>query len=85
MAMKHGTETLHGLYYKIQMMGVPISVSLYVYGENMSVINKTQRLESTLKKKNNSICYHGICEAVTMGELCTVHVQKHENISDFLT
>ena len=57
-AMKHGVETLRGLRYKLRMMGVPIDGPSYVYGDNMSVINNTSRPESTLKKKNNSICFH---------------------------
>jgi hypothetical protein len=57
-ALKTGIETLRGLRYKLRMVGVPISGPTYVYGDNMSVIHNTQRPESTLKKKSNSICYH---------------------------
>ena len=49
------------------MMGVPISVPSYVYGDNMTVIHNTQRLESTLKKEVNSSCYHSVCESIVMG------------------
>ena len=31
-AMKHGMENLHGLRYKLHMMGVPLSGPSYVYG-----------------------------------------------------
>ena len=54
-AMKHGVETLRGIRYKLRMMGVPIDSPSYVYGDNMSVINNTQKPESVLKKKSNSI------------------------------
>ena len=40
----------------------------------MSVIHNTQRPESTLKKKSNSICYHAICESVAIGDSLTVNV-----------
>ena len=56
-AMKQGIETLRGLRYKLRMMGVPLSGPSYIYGDNMSVIHNTQRPESTLKKKSNSVCY----------------------------
>jgi hypothetical protein len=59
-AMKHGMEKLRGLHYKLHMMGVPVTGPSYIYGDNMSVIHNTQRPESTLKKKSNSICYHAI-------------------------
>ena len=67
--MKHGVESLCGLRYKLRMMGVKILGPSYVYGDNMSVIHKTSKLESTLKKKSNSICYHAVRESVAMGEV----------------
>ena len=42
MAMKHGVETLCGIWYKLSMMGVPLYGPSFVYGDNMSVINNTQ-------------------------------------------
>jgi len=79
-AMKQGVEALRGLRYKLRMMGVAISgPSSYVYGDNMPVIHNTQRPESTLKKKSNSICYHAIRVAVAMDECLTGHLSTHEN------
>ena len=66
-AMKQGIEAVRGLRYKLRMMGVRISGPTYVYGDNMSVIHNTQRPESTLRKKLNSICYHAVRELVAMG------------------
>ena len=62
--MKHGVETLRGLWYKLPMTGVPIEGPSYVYGDNMSVIHNTLNPASVLKKKSNSICYHFMREAV---------------------
>ena len=67
------------------MMGVPLSGPSYIYGDNMSVIHNTQRPESTLKKKNNSICYHALREAVSMGECLTTHIPNKDNLSDMMT
>ena len=83
--MKHGMENLHGLRYKLRMMGVPISGPSFIYGDNMSVIHNTQRPESTLKKKSNSICYHAMTESVAMGESLTTHIPTDQNIADLLT
>ena len=66
-AMKQGMEAMRGLCYKLRMMGVRISGPTYTYGDNMSVIHNTQRPESTLRKKSNSICYHAVRESVAMG------------------
>jgi hypothetical protein len=84
-AMKQGMETMRGLRYKLRMMGVPLSGPSYLYGDNMSVIHNTQRPESTLKKKSNSICYHAVQESVAMGESLTGHVSTHDNPADITT
>ncbi|KAI2495421.1 hypothetical protein MHU86_19096 [Fragilaria crotonensis] len=84
-AMKHGMEALRGLRYKLRMMGVPIDGPSMIYGDNMSVIHNTQRPESTLKKKSNSVCYHAVREAVAMGECITAHISTHDNPADLCT
>ena len=61
-AMKIGMESLRGLRYELQMMGVPIDGPSSIYGDNMLVIHNTQQTESTLKKKSNSIAYHAVRE-----------------------
>ena len=84
-AMKHGMETLRGIRYKLRMMGVPISGPSFIYGDNMSVIHNTQRPESTLKKKSNSICYHAVRESVAMNESLTGHCPTDDNPADLNT
>ena len=78
-------ESVRGLRYKLRMMGVPISGSTYTYGDNMSIIHNTQRPESTLKKKSNSIAYHACRESVAMDEMKTAHIRSQENIADLAT
>ena len=84
-AMKHGIEELRGLRYKLRMMGVLVDRPTYVYGDNMSVIHNTQRPESTLKKKSNSVCYHAVRESVAMKEVLTSHISTNHNYADLLT
>ena len=79
-AMKSGMEHLRGLWYKLRMMGVPLSGTSYIYGENMSIIHNTQRPESTLKKKNNSISYHALREAVEMGECLNKNIPTKDKL-----
>ena len=83
--MKQAIDMIEGLRYKLRMMGVPLSGSSYFYGDNMSVIHNTQRPESMLKKKSNSICYHAVREAVAMGECITAHVRSENNPADICT
>jgi hypothetical protein len=54
-AIKNGIETCRGIRYKLRIMGVALSVPIFVYGDNMSVVHNTQRPASVLKKKSNSI------------------------------
>ena len=51
----------------------------------MSIIHNTQRWESVLKKKSNSVCYHAVREAVAMGECLTGHIPTNENPADLAT
>jgi len=84
-AMKIGIKSLRGLCYKLNKMGVGISGPSYIYGNNMSVIHNTQRPESMLKTKSNSICYHAIHESVAMGESLTGHIRTNENVGNLAT
>ena len=67
------------------MMGAPISGPTYMYGDNMSVIHNTQKPESTLEKKSNSICYHTVRESVAMGEMITGHIKSADNPANIAT
>ena len=51
----------------------------------MSVIHNTQRPESTLKKKSNSIAYHACRESVAIGESLTGHIPTLLNPADLCT
>jgi hypothetical protein len=84
-AMKLGMEHVRSLRYKLRMMGVPLNCPTYTYGDNMSVIHNTQRPESMLKKKSNSICYHAVRESAAMNEIRTGHISTHENPADLAT
>jgi hypothetical protein len=83
--MKNGIETCRGLHYKLGMMGVTLSGPSFVYGDNMSVVHNTQRPESLLKKKSNSICYHIVRESDAMGDSIIGHVPSVDNPVDICT
>jgi hypothetical protein len=66
-------------------MGVTLSGPRFVYGDNMSVFHKTQRPESVLKKKSNSIYYHTVRESDVMGESIIGHVTSVDNPAHICT
>ena len=66
-------------------MRVPISRPSLIYGDNMSVSHNTQRPESPLKKKSNSIFCRAIRESVAMKESMTGQVPLVDNPADIYT
>jgi hypothetical protein len=83
--MKNGIETTRGLSYKLRMMGVTIDGPTYVYGNNMSVVYNTQRPESVMKNKSNTICFHAVRESAAMGESIIGHIPSVNNPADIFT
>ena len=62
MAMKTATEYVRGLRYKLCQMGIPINGPTFVYSDNKSVLVNSSKPDSVLRKKNNSVAYHHVCE-----------------------
>ncbi len=85
LAMKHCTEYIRGLRYKLRMMGIAISGPTYIYGDNQSVLANTSKPESVLKKKSNSIAYHFVREGCARDEWRTTYVNTNFNPADLLT
>ena len=83
--MKHGTEYVRGLRYKLRMMGIPVNGPTYIFGDNQSVLFNTTIPESTLKRKSQSICYHFVREGSARDEWRTGYVNTKCNPSDILT
>ena len=83
--MKVGIETLHVIWYKLRMTGIPISGASCAYGDNMSVIHNTSTPESRLKKKCNAIAYHAVHKSVAIGETLTGPIRSEDNLADLLT
>ena len=67
------------------MFGIEVSGPTCTCGDNMSVTHNTQKPESVLTKKSNSICYHAIRESVAMGEMLTTHIRSEDNPADICT
>jgi hypothetical protein len=84
-AMKYCCKYLHGLHYKLRMMGILVEGPAYIFGDNQSVLYNTSIPDSTLKKKSQSIAYHLIREDAAKDEWRMVYVNTHENEADLLT
>ncbi len=75
-----GVGTLEGLQYKLQMIEI-----LKNGVTNPSVINNISMPESTLKKKNSTICYDRLNNSVAIGQSLTAHIDRNENHAYLLT
>ena len=84
-AMKQCCEYLHGLRYKLRMMGMPCDQLSHIYSDNQSVLANTMMPDSTLKKKSQSIAYHFVRKGSARGEWRTPYVNTHDNEADLLT
>ena len=84
-ALRHSIENLHGICYKLRMMGIPVDKPSYVYGDNMSIVTNVSKSESMLKKKSNLISYHAVREAIAMGEALVAHIPTKKNLADLFT
>ena len=85
MAMKHCTEYVRGLRYKLRMMGIPCELPTFIYGDNKSVLSNTSVPDSVLKKKSNSIAYHFVREGCAKDEWRMAYINTHDNPADLLT
>ena len=85
MAMKHCTEYVRGLRYKLRMMGIPCELPTFIYGDNKLVLANTTVPDSTLKKKSNSIAYHFVQEGCARDEWRMAYMNTHVNPADLLT
>ena len=84
-AMKTAVEHIEALRYKLRMFGIPIEGRTNIFCNNETVFKNTSILDSTLKKKHTSICYHRAREAVAA---CTMRVAKEgsaSNLADLFT
>ena len=85
MAVKHATEYVRGLRYKLRSMGIPVDDCTYIFGDNQSVLANTTTPHSQLKKKSNSVAYHHCREGAAFDEWRTTYINTHLNPSDLLT
>ena len=84
-AMKSCCEYVRGLRFKLRMMGIPVELPTYVFGDNQSVLKNTSSPHSTLKKKSSSVAFHFVREGVVKDEWRTTYLNTHLNPADMLT
>jgi len=84
-AMKTALETVRALRTKLRYLGIPVDEPTYILGDNQSVIDSTSKIEATLQKKHQSICWHAIREAAAAGWVKIGWEAGETNIADLFT
>ena len=67
-ATKQCCEYVHGLRYKLRMMGISCDDPKVIYGDNQSVLANTIIPDLMLKKESQSIAYHFVQEGAAWDE-----------------
>ena len=84
-AMKQYCEFVHGLRYKLRMIGIPVNEPTFIGSDNKSVLCNTMIPSLVLSKKSNSIAYHAVHEGVAKKEWETGYIKTDSNPSNILT
>ena len=67
------------------MFGIPLDGPANVFCDNEAVCCNAAFVDSKLKQKDNSICFHLVCEAVAAGKMVVFKVDRKGNLADLLT
>ena len=84
-AMKQCCEYIQGLRYKLHMMGIPVELPTYIFGDNQSVLVNSSKPHSSLKKKSSSVAFHFVREGTAKDEWRVAYLNTHFNPADMLT
>ena len=84
-ALKTATKLVKSIWYKWQMFDIPIEGLSNMFSDNESAHNNVSNHESTLKKKNLSICYH-ICRETVATRVSRISKEGTAiNLADIFT
>ena len=84
-AMKTCMEHVVALRFKLRMFGIPLYGPTDVLCDNMSVVNNSSKIESTLNKKHSSLAYHAVRWSAAAGIIRVGWVQTDLNLADAMT
>ena len=69
----------------LRCLGIPVSKSTTLYGDNWGAIQSANIPDSELKKKHIAISYHFVREAIAARIINPIWLCSHENYSDICT
>ena len=84
-AARTAIQQIAALRLKLQYLGVPISESSYLFGDNESVVKSGTIPHSMLSKRHHALAYHYTREAVASGMVEFHHIGGDINPADVLS
>ena len=75
-------EQIVSLRFKLRMFGIPIDGPADVLCDNLSAVNNSSKIESTLNKKYSSIAYCAVRWSVAANILRVGWIDGKENSAD---
>jgi hypothetical protein len=84
-AAKTATEQIIDLRTTLRYLGVPITKTTYMFGDNQSVITSSTLPESVLNKRHNALSYHRVREAIAAKIISFHWVDSKSNLADILS
>ena len=68
----------------LRMFGILLDSPANVFSDNETGYCNATFVESKLKQKQNSICFHLVREAVAVGKMLVFKVDGNDNLADLL-
>ena len=84
-ALRKATEMITSFCCKLQMFGIPLEGPSMVFCNNETVYCNAAIVESKLRRKHNSICFHLVRKAVAAGKMVVSKIDGNENLADLQT
>ena len=78
-------DIVKGLWYKLRMMGFSINGPVYMFGDNMSVVDGASISNWKISKKHLGFFYHAVREASKDGIWRVWFLKGKYNITNFIT
>ena len=69
----------------LRCFGIPVQKPTRMFGDNKSVLDSVNILQSEMKKKHIVISYHLVREAIAARIIDAPWIMSHENYADVLT
>ena len=67
------------------MLGIPVELPTYIFGDNHAVFVNSSKPHSSLKKKSSSIAFHFVREGAAKYEWRVTYINANYNPADMAT